>query len=56
MAQFTGNGKMFIDKQNEYLQRRKEMKRNSVKYLQRKVKQGKATEEEKMELTNLETQ
>ena len=45
---------MFIDKQNEYLQRKKEEKKNRVKYLRRKVKLGTATEENKKELKNLD--
>ena len=54
MAPYTGNGKMYIDKQNEYLQRKMEAKRNRVKYLRRKFKQGKASDEERKELTNFE--
>ena len=45
---------MFKDKQNEYLQRKKEEKKNRMKYLRRKVKLGTATEEEKEELKVLE--
>ena len=54
MAPYTGNGKKYIEKQNEYLQRKREPKRNRVKYLRGKVKQGKASDEERKELTNLE--
>ena len=54
MAPYTGNGKMFTDKQNEYLQRKKEEKRNRLKYLRRKVKLGTATKKDKDELKDLE--
>ena len=54
MAPRNGNAKMFIDRQNEYLQRKKEAKKNRLKYLRKKVKQGKATKEEKKELKELE--
>ena len=54
MASYTGNGKLFSVKQKDYLERKKEKKRNRAKYLQRKVKQGKATKKEKEELKVLE--
>ena len=47
----TGNAKMFINRQNEYLQRKKKAKKNCLQYLQRKVKKGTATSKEKKELT-----
>ena len=55
MAPYTGNGKMFSEKQKDYLQRKRAEKRNRVKYLKRKVKLGKATKKEKEELKDLET-
>ena len=45
---------MFKDKQNEYLQRKKEEKKNRVKYLRKKVKLGTATKEDKEKLKALE--
>ena len=54
MASYTGNGKLFSDKQKDYLQRKREEKRNRTKYLRRKVKQGKATKKEMEELKVLE--
>ena len=54
MAPYTGNGKMFIEKQNDYLRRIQEVKKNRVKYLKKKVKQGKASAEEKVELATLQ--
>ena len=50
----NGNGKMFVDKQNEYLQRKKEDKKNRVKYLKRKVKLGTATKKDREELRVLQ--
>ena len=54
MASYTGNGKLFSVKQQDYLKKKKEEKRNRAKYLQRKVKQGKATKKDKEELKVLE--
>ena len=54
MAPRDGNAKMFIDRQNEYLQRKKDTKKNRMKYLRKKVKQGTATNQEKKELKELE--
>ena len=54
MASYTGHGKMFSTKQNEYLQRKKKEKENRAKYLRKKVKQGKATKKDKEELKVLE--
>ena len=54
MAPYTGNGKLFIEKQNDYLQKKKEEKKNRLKYLRRKVKQGTATKKNKEELKYLE--
>ena len=54
MAPYTGNGKMNGTKQKEYQERKKEEKKNRVKYLRRKVKLGTATKEDKKELENLD--
>ena len=54
MAPRNGDAKMYIDRQNEYLQRKKEVKKNRLKYLRKKVKKGTATKEEKKELKDLE--
>ena len=54
MAPQTGNGKMFITKQKDYLERKKEGKKNRLKYLRRKVKMGTATKKEKKELKDME--
>ena len=54
MPQYTGNGKMYSEKQNEYLERKKKVEKDRKKYLRRKVKLGTATPDEKEELANLE--
>ena len=54
MAPRDGNEKMFIEKQNDYLQRKKEKVKNRIKYLKKKVKAGTATPDEKNELWNLD--
>ena len=54
MAPRDGSGKMFIDRQNEYLHRKKAAKKDRMKYLRRKVKLGTATEKDKEELKKLE--
>ena len=54
MAPRNGDAKMYIDRQNEYLQRKKEVRKNRLKYLRKKVKKGTATKEEKKELKDLE--
>ena len=50
----NGNAKMFIEKQNEYLQRKKEEKKNRLKYLRRKVRLGTSTKKDLEELKELE--
>ena len=54
MAPYTGNGKMFKDKQKEYRQRLKMEEKNRLKYLRKKVKRGTATKKDKEELKVLE--
>ena len=54
MAPYTGHGKMFNEKTNEYLQRKKKKEKERKKTLRRKVKLGTATPDEKKELANLE--
>ena len=49
----TGHCKMFIEKTNDCNQKKKAMK-NNLKYLKRKVKEGKASEEEKQKIAALE--
>ena len=50
----NGNAKMFIDKQNEYLQRKKEKENNRLKYLRKKVRLGTSTKKDLEELKYLE--
>ena len=50
----NGNAKMYIDRQNEYLQRKKEEKKNRLKYLRRKLRLGTSTKKELEELKKLE--
>ena len=54
MAPYTEDGKMFHEKTNVYLQRQKKKEKEHEKYLQRKVKLGTATPDEREELANLE--
>ena len=54
MAPYTGNGKMFKDKQKDYRQRLKMEEKNRLKYLRKKVKRGTATKKDKEELKVLE--
>ena len=56
MAPRNGNAKMYIEieKQNDYLQRKKEKVKNHIKYLKKKMKAGTATPDEKKELMNLD--
>ena len=53
MAPYTGNCKMYIEKQNDYLRRKKNKKENRIKYLTKKVKLGTATKKDVEELKNL---
>ena len=53
----TGHCKMFIEKTNDCNQKKKkamEKEKNHLKYLKRKVKEGKASEEEKQKIAALE--
>ena len=50
MAPQNSNAKMYIKKQNDYLQRKK----NHMKCLKKKVKAGTATPDKKEELLNLD--
>ena len=54
MAPRNGNAKMYIEKQNDYLQRKNKKVKNRIKYLKKKVKAGTATPDEKKELQNLD--
>ena len=45
---------MYIEKQNDYLQRKNKKVKNRIKYLKKKVKAGTATPDEKKELQNLD--
>ena len=54
MAPYTEDGKMCYEKTNVYLQRKKKKEKDRKKYLQRKVKLGTATPDEREELANLE--
>ena len=54
MASYTGDGKMFKDKQKEYRQRVKMEEKNRLKYLRKKVRKGTATKKDKEELKVLE--
>ena len=44
---------MYIEKQNDYLRRKKNKKENRIKYLTKKVKLGTATKKDVEELKNL---
>ena len=50
----TGHCKMFIEKTNDCNQKKKKAMKNNLKYLKRKVKEGKASEEEKQKIAALE--
>ena len=45
---------MFIEKTNDCNQKKKKAMKNNLKYLKRKVKEGKASEEEKQKIAALE--
>ena len=53
MAPYNGNGKMYIAKQNDYLQRKRNKKENRIKYLTKKVKLGTATKKDMEDLKDL---
>ena len=53
MAPCNGNAKMYIEKQKDYLQRKKEKGKNHFKYLKKKVQAGTTTLVEKKELLKL---
>ena len=51
---YTGHGKMFSEKTNEYLQRKKKKDKERKKTLRKKEKLGTITPDERKELASLE--